>query len=226
MSGFKNKTLNEIAKINMFEDMINFIFISLENMKNDLTYKNKKVKNNEEKIRNYLLENYLNNPTFKNNVDFSDLYLLFEKEVPEGYDAKENKYVGRVDIKVFSVNTLINNPKDYYIIECKRIDGSSILNREFVKEGIYRFILENPKYSSFHRKNIMLGFVVNDIDINENYNKIEDIQDNNNNTYIIEEKQKIEMKNKDFYLYRNKYTNIYEQIDLYHMFYKLCDVVG
>lgn len=99
---------------------------------------------------------------------YDDLYLLFDAEVAEGYDLTSEEYIGRVDIKVYSINTIIN-PKDYYIIECKRIDGSSTLNRKFITEGICRFILNKPKYSSYNKKNIMLGFVVKNIDIENKY---------------------------------------------------------
>ena len=151
MGGFKNQRLNQIAKNNIYEDMINFIFISLEKMRENLLAENKNIKNDEEKIRTHLLEHYLKNEQFKEKY-FDDLYLLFDAEVAEGYDLTSEEYIGRVDIKVYSINTIIN-PKDYYIIECKRIDGSSTLNRKFITEGICRFILNKPKYSSYNKKN-------------------------------------------------------------------------
>lgn len=56
MSGFKDQQLNEIAKEKIFEDIIDFVFISLEHMKTDLLLQNKKLKNKEEEIRTHLLE--------------------------------------------------------------------------------------------------------------------------------------------------------------------------
>ncbi|MEI3401182.1 MAG: hypothetical protein V8R51_01970 [Clostridia bacterium] len=58
MGGFKNQRLNQIAKNNIYEDMINFIFISLEKMRENLLAENKNIKNDEEKIRTHLLEHY------------------------------------------------------------------------------------------------------------------------------------------------------------------------
>ena len=46
----------------------------------------------------------------------------------------------------------------YYTIECKRLDGSNLLNRAFVDDGVFRFI--DLKYSSYYKKSGMLGFVV------------------------------------------------------------------
>ena len=62
----------------------------------------------------------------------------------------------------------------YYITECKRVDGSSDLNKKYVKEGVARFVTE--KYSSYYGRNIMLGFVVKKIDISSNVKLIEEIQ--------------------------------------------------
>jgi len=224
MSGFKNQLLNEIVKNNIFDYMVDFIFISLEQMKKDFVSKNIKIDNDEEKIRTCLLENYLNNQEFKSNKNFLDLSLLFNPEVPEGYNKKTEEYLGRVDIKVYSINT-ITNPKDYYIIECKRLDGSSRLNKNFVVEGICRFVSKNKKYSSFNNKNIMLGFVVRNMNIEDNVNKIDKIQNEKDNVQIIKNIRKIEKGKEDYYLYINRYKTNDEKIDLYHMFYNLADIV-
>ena len=69
MGGFKNQRLNQIAKNNIYEDMINFIFISLEKMRENLLAENKNIKNDEEKIRTHLLEHYLKNEQFKENLN-------------------------------------------------------------------------------------------------------------------------------------------------------------
>ncbi|MEY8265578.1 hypothetical protein AALA79_04280 [Lachnospiraceae bacterium 64-25] len=62
----------------------------------------------------------------------------------------------------------------YYVIECKRIDGTSDLNKKYVKEGVARFVTQ--KYSSYYGRNIMLGFVVKKIDMSANAKLIEGIQ--------------------------------------------------
>lgn len=223
MGGFKNQQLNQIAKNNIYEDMINFIFISLEKMRENLLAENKNIKNDEEKIRTHLLEHYLKNEQFKEKY-FDDLYLLFNAEVAEGYDITSEEYIGRVDIKVYSINTIIN-PKDYYIIECKRIDGSSTLNRKFITEGICRFILNKPKYSSYNKKNIMLGFVVKNIDIEINTDRINEIQSEIEDIHICEKLERLKKEKEEYYLYRNKYKCGDKKIELSHLFYNLSDVI-
>lgn len=223
MGGFKNQQLNQIAKNNIYEDMINFIFISLEKMRENLLAENKNIKNDEEKIRTHLLEHYLKNEQFKEKY-FDDLYLLFNAEVAEGYDITSEEYIGRVDIKVYSINTIIN-PKDYYIIECKRIDGSSTLNRKFITEGICRFILNKPKYSSYNKKNIMLGFVVKNIDIEINTARINEIQSEIEDIHICEKLERLKKEKEEYYLYRNKYKCGDKKIELSHLFYNLSDVI-
>ena len=223
MGGFKNQQLNQIAKNNIYEDMINFIFVSLEKMRENLLAENKNIKNDEEKIRTHLLEHYLKNEQFKEKY-FDDLYLLFNAEVAEGYDITSEEYIGRVDIKVYSINTIIN-PKDYYIIECKRIDGSSTLNRKFITEGICRFILNKPKYSSYNKKNIMLGFVVKNIDIEINTDRINEIQSEIEDIHICEKLERLKKEKEEYYLYRNKYKCGDKKIELSHLFYNLSDVI-
>ena len=205
--------------------MIKFIFISLEKMRENLLFENKSIKNDEEKIRTHLLENYLKNEQFKQKTNFSDLQLLFNAEVAEGYNKEKEEYNGRVDIKVFSINTILN-PKDYFIIECKRVDGSNRLNEKYVTEGICRFVLNEPKYLSFNKKNIMLGFIVKDIDIDINTSKINCIQSKIEDIHISEEMYKCIGDKKEYYLYRNKYKCADKQIELSHIFYNLTDIIS
>lgn len=225
MKGFKNQLLNEIAKKNIFEDIIDFVFISLEQMKNDLICQSKKLNNKEEEIRNYLLEEYLNNIKFREKVNSKDLNLVFNAEVAEGYDKESKKYLGRVDIKIYSMDTLKSAGKSYYIIECKRLDGSNKLNKEFVTEGICRFVLDEHKYSSFNQRNIMLGFVVRNIDIEKNVYKIDDIQSKNKSIHIVEKMHKYRKEKEEYYLYKNRYKCQDKQIELCHLFYNLSEVI-
>ncbi len=119
--------------------------------------------NLENNIRDILLYDYLNNNKIRQTLDFSNF--LFDPEVPENS--------GRSDIKVQTYDTF-QNTKAYYIIECKRLDGYATLNKEYIKNGINRFLTTEypPKYSSFYKISGMIGFVVKDIDIDENIQKI------------------------------------------------------
>ncbi|GFI04042.1 hypothetical protein IMSAGC005_02886 [Lachnospiraceae bacterium] len=70
----------------------------------------------------------------------------------------------------------------YYVIECKRIDGTSDLNKKYVKEGVASFVTQ--KYSSYYGRNIMLGFVVKKIDMSANAKLIEGIQNADLNQHV------------------------------------------
>lgn len=115
--------------------------------------------NLENDIRDILLYNYLNNNEIRNKLDFSNF--LFDPEVPENS--------GRSDIKVQTYDTF-QDTKAYYIIECKRLDGYSNLNKEYIKNGIDRFL--SAKYSSYYKINAIIGFIVKDINIDKNIQKI------------------------------------------------------
>ena len=115
-----------------------------------------------------MLEEYLTKK--KGTYGMSDY--RFELEVPENY-AGNGHHVGRVDIRIL-LKSDFEKEDAYYIIECKRIDGTADLNKKYVKEGVARFITE--KYSSYYGRNIMLGFVVKKIDISANVQVIEGIQ--------------------------------------------------
>lgn len=93
--------------------------------------KRKLPKNNENKIRNVLIEEYL----IKKKKQYK-LHYWFDSEVPENFNKKEKEYTGRVDIRVL-LPGFEKNIK-YYFIECKRIDGTKFLNKKYVEEGIGR----------------------------------------------------------------------------------------
>lgn len=125
-----------------------------------------KVENNEGKIRDYIHNNYLNNQAVRSELN---LFYHFECE-PKEYGSSE----GYLDIKIFNAN-IFSNPSEYYIIECKRINnqnkrGRDGLNGKYIKDGILRFV--QKKYSSFHRINAMIGFVVEQMDIDGNISEI------------------------------------------------------
>lgn len=129
--------------------------------------------NDENRIRDILRKNYLNNRKIRDITGFSGKY-NFDREVPEDNDT------GRVDIKITTQNTLIE-PEAYYIIECKRLDninltGSSGLNAEYIKRGILRFV--NRKYSSYYGLNGMVGFVVAKMNIDNNIKNINKLLNN------------------------------------------------
>jgi hypothetical protein len=154
---------NETNYINEFQSVLNGIFVCYTMMLND----NIEVPNDENEIRNTLLIKYLKNDEKREITGLSGKF-IFDREVPEDNSA------GRTDIKIQTINTL-KKTDAYYIIECKRLDnknttGISGLNAEYIKNGIYRFVTKH--YSTYHRVNAMLGFVVEKMDINKNIDNI------------------------------------------------------
>jgi len=146
-----------------FEGILTGITICYKMMIKD----NIKVPNNENKIRDILRKDYLNNIAIRDSIGFTDKY-NFEREVPEDND------LGRTDIKITTKNTL-KDPKAYYIIECKKLNNKNLtgetgLNAKYITDGIKRFII--IKYSTYCRINGMIGFVVERMDISANIKNI------------------------------------------------------
>lgn len=126
------------------------------------------LENDENKIRDYLILNYLKDDNVRKAIDIGQY--IFEREVPE--DAG----TGRVDIKITSPNTFTQTAA-YYTIECKRLNsvnakGNSGLNCKYVAEGMSRYI--DDRYASFYKTNGMIGFVVEKMDIDSNVECIND----------------------------------------------------
>lgn len=115
--------------------------------------------NNENRIRD-ILYGYVSQSKIRNEIcNIYGFYL--DKEVDEK--------TGRVDLKIKNINDF-ENFSAYYIIECKRIDGKSTLNKEYVHNGINRFT--TGYYSSYYGVNGMIAFIVEKIDIDSNLKKI------------------------------------------------------
>ncbi len=152
-----------------FEDILSKITICYHKM---IENKEPLIKD-ENKIRDVLVNEYLNNSAIKKELK---LEYFINPEVPE----KNNK---RPDIKFQSPNTFYN-PEQYYSIECKVLNnknlrGTTGLNAKYVNNGIFRFT--SNYYSSFYRVNAMIGFIVEKMDIHQNVeNNINGILMNNN----------------------------------------------
>jgi len=158
-SGYQNKNRFYNAE---FKKLLGKMVLCYKRMVNDGV----ELKNNENSIRDKMFYDYLNNDSIRNEVSLC--YYIFNIEVPE------NENVGRVDIKIQKADPLVST-KVYYIIECKRLNkdnlrGRSGLNAEYVLNGIDRFV--SCHYSSYCMTNGMIGFVVDDLDIDTNYENI------------------------------------------------------
>ena len=219
MSGFKDSSLNFLVKQNYFEQIIMILLKS-----GDLILKNKvKIENHEEKITAHIVENYLKN----NCVVDSSFPFSFETECKENFNRNTNTYTGRADIRVSSSDCLFRkNPKDYYTIECKRIDGKANLNKNYVTEGVARFVVPPVKYESYHNKNIMFAYVVNKIDIKSNIIKIDTIHKRELSKFITKDIS-INLSNpsNNCYIYESEYSSVSNTLELSHIFYDFHSIV-
>lgn len=168
MSGILNKNIIEALYWANFEKITNYILNICELVVEDYEKKRLKLPNDENKIRSIMVEEYMKKQ--KSVYGMSDY--RFEIETPENY-VGNGKHIGRVDIRILLKNDF-EKEDAYYVIECKRIDGTSDLNKKYVKEGVARFVTQ--KYSSYYGRNIMLGFVVKKVDMSANAKLIEKIQ--------------------------------------------------
>lgn len=166
-SMLKKNFLDALHRAN-FNKIINYVLNICELVVEDYQQKKLKMPNDENKIRSIVLEEYLT----KQKKAYGMSNYRFEPEALENY-VGEGKHIGRVDIRIL-LKSAFEKEEAYYIIECKRIDGTSELNKQYVKGGVARFVTQ--KYSSYYGRNLMLGFVVKRIDVSANAQAIEKIQ--------------------------------------------------
>lgn len=200
--------LKALYKAN-FEKIVQYILDICELIVKDYEEKQLKLPNNENQIRSIMLEEYLKK--LKDFYSMSDY--RFELEVPENY-VGNGQHIGRVDIRIL-LKSDFEKEDAYYIVECKRIDGTSNLNKKYVEEGIARFITQ--KYSSYYGRNIMLGFVVKKINIVSNTKLIEQIQNLDLNKQIHGNFEFIDSDDVT-YNYKCMYQIQSEEIELRHIF--------
>lgn len=147
--------------INEFEDILRGIIVCY----NCINSSGLSLPNNENEIRDVMLNSYLKVEHFK--VEHFNLANYH-------FDYETIEKTGRADIRILPVNPYIND-KAYYIIECKRLNNQNLtgitgLNAEYTKNGICRFVTEY--YTSFFGINGMIGFVVENFDIDKNITHI------------------------------------------------------
>lgn len=150
-----------------FEEILLKIIICYKLMVTD----NVALVNDENKIRDVLVNDYMNNHIIKRRIDFR---YIINPEVPQALTT------GRPDIKIQPPDPFIER-EAYFIIECKRLDatnpnGTTGLNAKYIENGIYRFT--SSSYSSHHKTNGMIGFVVVPMDINKNVSFINNLLTN------------------------------------------------
>lgn len=221
MGGFQDHSLNTDFKLGLYHIIVLSIIKSCELMVKNDNAKGITIENREEKIRTHLLENFLDNDKMRSDIGLAHIPLRFSPENLENYDPSSDTYVGRTDIKVVS-NSWFHNRNDYYTIECKRIDGTKLLNKEYINEGVCRYIGKSPKYSSYNGKNFMLGFVVKKIDCSNALADISTIHIEKLKKYIKQDIMLVE-KTDEYCFCESKYSN---GLLLAHIFYDLSNVVA
>lgn len=210
MGGFRNEANNIAFENGLFHLIIVHLFQCSHDMAEKCKATGNQLHNHEDRITDRLVANHLN---------LNNLGLRFIPQSSETFIPEEDVYKGRCDIKVVS-DDWFRNLDDYYLIECKRIDGGSPLNRQYVSEGVSRFI-ENPaKYASYHKRNIMFGYVVQAIDIAENAAKIDQLQGELLVGVLPGKFLLVDNTSAEFYHYSCQYQyEINDSIELAHLFY-------
>lgn len=227
MGGFKQKSINEDFQKGFYYYIIETIEKCCSLMKQNCISVGRKVKNREVNIQNHLFFYYLDDNSVLTKLGCEMFPISFQIETPETYDENTDSFIGRCDIKVTSNNYWINkNKKDYYIIECKRIDGTSSLNKKYIYEGVSRFVDEPPKYPSHHNKNIMFGFVVKNIDIPNNSIKLSKI---NKDKFGAISQGNLCLVKKDvdegLHEYISNYTLSSNSLQLLHIFFDFSSII-
>lgn len=225
MGGFLNTSLNAEFESGLFENIIDKIIFCSQMMKDVCISNGHRIDNDEGKIRNHLLEKYLDNDDIRSQVGLSDLYLRFIPEVPENYKDFNDTYIGRIDIKVVTANWF-KNSKEYYTVECKRIDGSKILNQKYITEGVSRFVEPPVKYPSYYKRNIMFGFVVKNINIDSNTIMIEEIHNSHLKDWIKEGLHLLKNSPSNYCQYSSNYFFDQSTLELQHIFFNFSEIVS
>ena len=208
----QNTSIKNTLAFNLLKDIMEKVLICCERMHYECLLKSKKIDNNENKIRNHLHINYLNNDKIRKEIGL-DKY-LFQTEVETNY--VDDKPLSRMDFKV-CCSDIFQNSSSFFIIECKRLDGNNYLNREYVVEGVNRFLGVSPAYSSLSKISSMLGFIVSNIDIDDNLKNICNIQKD-----CCENPNDMKKISDNIYFCRYGNNNI---ITLFHVFYDFSDII-
>lgn len=180
---------------------------------------NDNLEDDERKIRNQLYKDYLTNNNIQKQLKLSSFF--FQIEVPYVDDLYEES--GRHDFRVFNPKEYFKNSDAYFIIECKRLNGTNTgigsLTWEYVENGIDRF-KKRDDYPSYYKTNGMIGFIVKS-------HNIFDIVTAINTLLIYTEKLVNKDIIKDFdycYLSEHKTTDK-KEIELYHLMFDFSSII-
>lgn len=202
-----------------FKSILAKIVMCYEMMCDDCVTQKRALPNNENQLRDILHYEYLNIKRIRAKVNLNQY--LFVPEVPE--DRQKDDTRGRTDLRVIIKSRTFENPQEYFTIECKRIDGKESLNNAYIANGIQRFVNENPLYLSYYRTNGMLGFVVKNININNNIKALNDLLLNKHKT--INTLDQISCESSVLYCYKSLHISQNQSFQLYHLMLDLSHLI-
>ena len=199
-------------------DLLVFVYEKIKNHRKSKPYTREYIRLKRfgpEDCYNAELKDYLNK--YKSHPNFSLGNILANNETQDGTTNYHQK--GRNDIRITYITQAFTlHPKEYFVIECKRLDNSSMLNNKYIKKGLMKFI--TGTYSSNDNNAIMVAYIekgeIEEIvdKLNEKLNDIENIH----NLKILSKVDKI--KNFD-YIYNSKHERDFNlpPISVHHLMF-------
>jgi len=218
MSGFKNERYNCGYEHGLFNQVVRHLIEASNEMRVACSDENNPLPNHEDRITDRLVGKYLVN-RHRN--------FRYAPQVPVNFNDDRDRFDGRADIEVVTGNRFLGNELVYFLIECKRIDGTADLNRKYITEGVARFTEHPPQYPAENGMAIMFGYVVsNGVDIADNTTKIESLQHYHLHGVTAGSFASQEEKASRYYVYNCKYTSEHlECVELKHLFYDFSEAI-
>ena len=227
MRAFGNEAYNRYVDSFYTKKIIAYLVECSQQMHSDCAKTGDFLPNDEDQITDKLIEHYLwtTNPSVLEELRFSPQpYVHYGLREKSG----KNSFLGRSDIQVIRADHF-GKPKAFFLVECKRIDGTSTLNKLYVSDGVYRFFEPQtdgePKYPSYYKRNFMFGYVVKAIDVLQNVDEIEKFQKTLLEGVVAGNMLLIENNGSEHYVCECHYTASEEPLDLTHLFFDFSTVM-
>jgi hypothetical protein len=178
------------------------------------------IDNNEDIITARLVEDFLEEDAIQSALSLKQYRFIPE---PAAYNAQYHQ-IGYLDIRVIVTHRIgaFDTTKADYIIECKRLDGKTHLNKEYVKEGICRFVEEKYTWKNVHKISAMLGYVITQTDIPNCVDAINQIGQKNNIANFTQPLTYFQIRSGFDFSFRSEHqTNSGKTAEIYHVLFDL-----
>ena len=213
-----SKNKSELYVIKSFKKLLSAVIICYQK---SIATNNLRLENDENYIRNMFVDEYLEDSLIQEELQITNFRFIAEPA-----RILNRREIGYTDIMIIVKELSFSSGRNnHFTFECKRLDGESALNSEYVKEGIHRFV--NEKYPTNLGRNGMIGFVVKSCNIEQNKDKINNlISKSGTNTEIIEVRNNTLLtltktnilKNFDFsYVSNHQTLDKLKQFELHHL---------